>query len=57
MLTTRIQSLKASGYSAEGLLNDTQLTRNQLYFGNIFLFLVMSGTGYLYYKKMSSASS
>jgi len=56
-LTTKIKSLKASGYSAEGLLNDTQLTRNQLFFGNIFLFIVMSGGGYLYYKKMSSASS
>jgi hypothetical protein len=51
VLRTQLDSLKASSYSAEGLFDDAQITRNQLFFSNFVLFCIIAGGGYMYYKK------
>jgi hypothetical protein len=50
----KLDSIKASGDSATGLLDDTQLTRNQIFVGNILLFLLLIGGGYVFYKKTNN---
>jgi hypothetical protein len=47
----KIDDLKNSGYSAEGMLDDTKLTRNQIAFGNIVLAGILIASGYMLYKK------
>lgn len=51
-LSRQIGEMANSGYSAEGMLDDTQITRNQIFYGNIFLFIIMMSGGYMYYKKV-----
>jgi hypothetical protein len=53
-LKAKLDSIKASSDSATGMLDDTQLTRNQLFVGNIFLFILLIGGGYVFYKKTNS---
>jgi hypothetical protein len=51
-LTGQLASMSSSTQSAEGMLDDSQITRNQMLYGNIFLFGIMVGGGYIYYKKV-----
>jgi hypothetical protein len=51
-LTSKLEAMANSTHSAEGMLDDTQITRNQLFYGNIILFLIMAAGGYTYYKKV-----
>jgi hypothetical protein len=55
-LSSQLSALTTSGRSAEGMLDDSQLTRNQMFYGNIILFLVIASGGYMYYKKVYMAS-
>ena len=50
-LKGQIDELANSARSAEGMLDDSQITRNQVFYGNIILFLILAGGGYIYYKK------
>lgn len=52
VLSSQLDNLKASSYSAEGLFDDAQITRNQLYVSNIIFFCVLISGGYMFYKKM-----
>ena len=47
----RLDELINTDNSAEGILDDTKMTRNQIFFGNIVLFATIVGGGYLYFKK------
>jgi hypothetical protein len=51
-LLDKLNDLQSSTYSAEGLFDDAQLSRNQLLFGNVVLFLAISAGGYIGYKKI-----
>ena len=51
-LLSKLDEMANSGYSAEGLLDDSQITRNQMFYGNIVLFVIMASGGYMYYKKV-----
>ena len=51
-LTKKLEAMANSSHSAQGMLDDTQITRNQLFYGNIILFLIMAAGGYTYYKKV-----
>jgi len=53
VLKKQYENLKSSSHSAEGLFDDAQITRNELLFSNFFLFGVMCGGGYLYYKSIA----
>ena len=55
VLSAQLENLKSSSYSAEGLFDDTKLTRNELLISNFILFGVMCGGGFLYYKNMPKA--
>jgi hypothetical protein len=57
VLKLQYDNLKTSSYSAEGLFDDAQITRNQLLFSNFILFGVMCGGGFLYYKSIASAAT
>jgi len=50
-LMTKLKDLKGSTYSAEGLFDDAQLTRNQVLVGNVILFLTISAGGYIGYTR------
>ena len=50
VLSAQLANLKSSSHSAEGLFDDTKITRNQLLISNFILFGVMCGGGFLYYK-------
>jgi hypothetical protein len=54
-LKSQLYEMANSSRSAQGMLDDTQLTRNQLFYGNVALSLVMMAGGYLYYKKVYKA--
>lgn len=56
-LQSQLSELANSGRSAEGMLDDSQLTRNQMFYGNIVLFLIMMTGGYLYYTKVYKAAT
>ena len=56
ILKAHLSSLKGSSYSAEGMLDDSKITRNQILVGNIFLFIIVAGGGFIYYKKFVAAS-
>jgi len=52
-LRGRLNDTINSSRSAEGMLDDSQLTRNQLLYGNVALFIFMCAMatgGYVYYK-------
>lgn len=51
VLKDKAISLRSSSYSAKGMLDDSKLSRNQLMVGNVFLFVIVTGVGYIYYKK------
>ena len=51
-LSIKLEAMANSSHSAEGMLDDSQITRNQLFYGNIILFLIMAAGGYTYYKKV-----
>jgi len=53
ILRFQLDNLKSSTYSAEGLFDDAQISRNELYVSNIIFFGVMCGGGYMYYKSMT----
>ena len=55
ILKNQSASLKGSSYSAEGMLDDSKITRNQILIGNIFLFIIVAGGGFVYYKKFVAA--
>ena len=55
-LKSRLADLGDSGRSAEGMLDDSQITRNQMFYGNIVLFIIMVAGGIFYYKKVYKAS-
>ena len=52
MMRNKLEEMANSSHSAEGMLDDTQITRNQLFYGNIILFSIMAAGGYTYYKKV-----
>jgi len=54
-LKAQLKNIVSSSRSAEGMLDDSQMTRNQLFCGNIILFLFMATGGYIYYKKVLKA--
>lgn len=51
-LNDKLIELKASSHSAEGLFDDTQVTRNELLYGNFFLFTLIAIGGFFVYKKI-----
>ena len=53
-LQARVIELAGSSNSAEGMLDDTQLTRNQIFIGNIVLFAIIAAGGFIYYKKKTA---
>jgi len=55
-LLMKLNDLKSSSYSAEGLFDDAQLTRNQILIGNIVLFIVISVLGYIAYLNITQQS-
>lgn len=50
-IEAQLADMESSGHSAEGLLDDAQTTRNQLFFENIILFVMVVGGGYFFYKR------
>jgi hypothetical protein len=52
VLRLQLEKLKSSSHSAEGLFDDAQISRNQLWVSNFILFGIMAGGGFLYYKKL-----
>ena len=56
-LNTKLNELKSSRYSAEGLFDDAQITRNELLFGNIIFFIVILLGGFIGYKYIKSSLS
>jgi len=57
VLKSQVTELANSTRSAEGMLDDSQLTRNQIFYGNIIMLLFMVTGGYLYYKKVHSVTA
>jgi hypothetical protein len=53
VLRLKLDHLKTSSYSAEGLFDDAQITRNELLVSNFILFAAISGSCFMYYKSMS----
>jgi hypothetical protein len=51
-LIKTLKELKSSSHSAEGLFDDTQISRNELLYGNIFLFIIIVVGGFSVYKKL-----
>lgn len=54
VLRLQLEKLKTSSHSAEGLFDDAQISRNQLWVSNFILFGIMAGGGFLYYKKLKA---
>jgi hypothetical protein len=54
VLQLQLNNLKGSSYSAEGLFDDAQITRNQLLASNWILFAIMASGGFLYYKSLNN---
>ncbi len=55
VLRLQFENLKNSSDSAEGLFDDAQISRNQLWVSNFILFGIMAGGGFLYYKKLKTS--
>jgi len=56
-LNNTLKELKSSSYSAEGLFDDAQITRNELLVGNVFFFIVIAVGGFFGYKYIKSSVS
>ena len=56
ILSAQLKNLKSSYHSAEGLFDDAQITRNQLFFSNIVLFGTIAGLGYMFFKSIKNAN-
>ncbi len=54
IIQAKLNSIKASSDSATGMLDDTQLTRNQVFVGDIFLCILIIVGGYVFYKKTNN---
>ena len=54
VLNVEFDNLKSNSYSAEGLFDDAQITRNQLLVSNFILFGVICSGGFLFYKKIKA---
>jgi hypothetical protein len=54
VLRLQLEKLKSSTHSAQGLFDDAQISRNQLWVSNFILFGIMAGGGFLYYKKLKA---
>jgi hypothetical protein len=54
VLRFQLDNLKSSTYSAEGLFDDAQISRNELLVSNFIFFGVMCGGGYMYYKSIAA---
>jgi hypothetical protein len=54
VLRFQLDNLQSSTYSAEGLFDDAQITRNELLVSNFIFFGVMCGGGYMYYQSITS---
>jgi hypothetical protein len=54
ILNLQFENLKNNSYSAEGLFDDAQITRNQLLISNIIFFGVICGGGFMFYKKLKA---
>ena len=52
VLKLQFENLKSNSYSAEGLFDDAQITRNELLVSNLILFSVICSGGFLFYKKL-----
>ena len=52
VLNVEFDNLKSNSYSAEGLFDDAQITRNQLLISNFILFGVICSGGVMFYKKI-----
>ena len=52
VLKVELENLKSSAHSAQGLFDDTQISRNQLLVSNIILFCIMAGGGFMYYRSI-----
>ena len=50
-LQKKLNSIMGSSHSAEGMLDDSKITRNQIMVGNLILFFLLAGGGYVYYTK------
>lgn len=57
VLSVQLENLKNSSYSAEGLFDDTQITRNQLLISNIIFFSVICGGGFMYFKSLKAGGT
>jgi len=53
VLSLELDNLKNSSYSAEGLFDDAQITRNELLVSNFILFATICGGGFMYYKSIA----
>jgi hypothetical protein len=53
-LSIELDELASSSHSSEGLLDDSQITRNQMLYGNIVLFVIIAAGGFIYYKKVTN---
>ena len=54
VLALQLANLQTSSYSAEGLFDDAQITRNQLLASNWILFAIIVGGGVMYYKSLKA---
>jgi hypothetical protein len=54
VLGKQFDNLKSNSYSAEGLFDDAQITRNELLVSNFILFGVICGGGFMFYKKLQN---
>ena len=50
ILKIQYESLKGSSYSAQGLFDDTQISRNELLVSNFILLAAICAGGYAFYK-------
>jgi hypothetical protein len=53
VLALQLANIQTSSYSAEGLFDDAQITRNQLLVSNWILFAIIVGGGVMYYKSLT----
>ena len=56
ILQLQLNNIQSSSYSAEGLFDDAQITRNQLLASNWILFAIMVSGGVLYYKSLKNSA-
>ena len=54
VLSIQLDNLKDSSYSAEGLFDDTQITRTEMLISNFIFFGIICGGGFMYYKSVKA---